>query len=327
MSKDKDSVNVAFNATYDYDAFGNLTENTGSEATNNPFRYNGQYTDDETGLLYLRNRYYDPTTGRFTQEDPIKDKLNWYVYCGNNPVNFADPLGLKPVMLYYAIKRCGGSVSYNEETGTATVYFDGQSREYTGEIINGRMIVDSSVLAKDFNIAESYLLHNEEDKFESADDAAMAFGLSYNLTSCLPNGVEYQAYIYRNPDGTYTFSDVYEGIDLGNGYRTVLASDPDVNRDFDSWAHTHGAYPDPENPDTALDLFTGRNEVVDEYGDVMFLGDGAYSKALNADGYVFTPGGNFKHLDKDKWIEKNETWINDTNPAVRVISNSFPTSL
>ena len=94
MSKDKDSVNVAFNATYDYDAFGNLTENTGSEATNNPFRYNGQYTDDETGLLYLRNRYYDPTIGRFTQEDPAKDGLNWYVYCANDPVNFVDPLGL-----------------------------------------------------------------------------------------------------------------------------------------------------------------------------------------------------------------------------------------
>ena len=94
MSKDKDSVNVAFNATYDYDAFGNLTENTGSEATNNPFRYNGQYHDDETGLLYLRNRYYDPTIGRFTQEDPAKDGTNWYVYCANDPVNYIDPSGL-----------------------------------------------------------------------------------------------------------------------------------------------------------------------------------------------------------------------------------------
>ena len=93
MSKDKDSVNVAFNATYDYDAFGNLTENTGSEATNNPFRYNGQYHDDETGLLYLRNRYYDPSIGRFTQEYPAKDGLNWYVYCENNPITRIDPDG------------------------------------------------------------------------------------------------------------------------------------------------------------------------------------------------------------------------------------------
>ena len=42
---------------------------------------------------YLRARYYDPTTGRFTSEDPAKDGLNWYVYCGNNPINRWDPTG------------------------------------------------------------------------------------------------------------------------------------------------------------------------------------------------------------------------------------------
>ena len=47
----------------------------------------------ETGLIYLRNRYYDPTIGRFTQEDPAKDGLNWYVYCANDPVNMVDNFG------------------------------------------------------------------------------------------------------------------------------------------------------------------------------------------------------------------------------------------
>ena len=45
---------------------------------------------------YLRNRYYDPNTGRFTQEDPAQDGLNWYVYCNNNPLTLIDPMGLKP---------------------------------------------------------------------------------------------------------------------------------------------------------------------------------------------------------------------------------------
>ena len=48
--------------------------------------YNGEYHDAETGFIYLRARYYDPETGRFICEDPIKDGLNWYAYCGNNPV-------------------------------------------------------------------------------------------------------------------------------------------------------------------------------------------------------------------------------------------------
>ena len=43
---------------------------------------------------YLRNRYYDPSIGRFTTEDPVKDGDNWYAYCGNNPVNYIDPWGL-----------------------------------------------------------------------------------------------------------------------------------------------------------------------------------------------------------------------------------------
>ncbi len=77
---------------YVYDAFGNeVTENT---ADTNPFRYAGEYFDAETGQIYLRNRYYDPSTGRFISEDPVMDGLNWYVYCGNNPVIFIDPLGL-----------------------------------------------------------------------------------------------------------------------------------------------------------------------------------------------------------------------------------------
>ena len=38
----------------------------------NPFRYNIQYTDAESGLIYLRARYYDPSIGRFMAEDPAK---------------------------------------------------------------------------------------------------------------------------------------------------------------------------------------------------------------------------------------------------------------
>ena len=60
----------------------------------NPFRFAGEYNDDETGLIYLRNRYYDSNTGRFISEDPAMDGNNWYIYCNNNPINFVDPWGL-----------------------------------------------------------------------------------------------------------------------------------------------------------------------------------------------------------------------------------------
>ena len=79
--------------SYDYTAFG---VQLNSAETSNPFRYCGEYYDEELDSIYLRNRYYQPTTGRFINEDPIKDGLNWYAYANNNPVMFIDSSGLKP---------------------------------------------------------------------------------------------------------------------------------------------------------------------------------------------------------------------------------------
>jgi len=76
---------------YEYDAFGN--EKSPVATDTNYFRYCGEYYDKETGDYYLRARYYDPTLGRFSQEDSFRDGLNWYVYCGNNPIRFIDPSG------------------------------------------------------------------------------------------------------------------------------------------------------------------------------------------------------------------------------------------
>ena len=78
--------------SYTYDAFG-VEESIDSSDTN-PFRYCGEYYDSEIEQIYLRARYYDPSLGRFTQSDPARDGVNWYVYCSNNPLAFIDPLGL-----------------------------------------------------------------------------------------------------------------------------------------------------------------------------------------------------------------------------------------
>ena len=80
--------------TYTYDSFGNLTASTGSLV--NPFRYSARESDTETGLYYYRARYYDPQSGRFLREDPIKavvSGMNFYAYVRNNSPNFVDPYG------------------------------------------------------------------------------------------------------------------------------------------------------------------------------------------------------------------------------------------
>jgi RHS repeat-associated core domain len=86
----------AIEQQYDYDAYGNQREITGQETAPdaNPFRYSGEYYDNETGYIYLRARYYDTKTGTFLSEDPIRDGNNWYGYCAGNPVLFIDPTGM-----------------------------------------------------------------------------------------------------------------------------------------------------------------------------------------------------------------------------------------
>jgi len=60
----------------------------------NPFGFTGYQSDNISGMYYAQARFYNPTIGRFTAEDPIKDQLNWYGYCRANPIAFIDPSGL-----------------------------------------------------------------------------------------------------------------------------------------------------------------------------------------------------------------------------------------
>ena len=94
--------------SYTYDAWGNFTTTyhngatSSSIAAKNPYRYRGYYYDSETGLYYLRSRYYDPNVGRFINADGYISTgqgltgYNMYAYCNNNPVMYVDPNGEAP---------------------------------------------------------------------------------------------------------------------------------------------------------------------------------------------------------------------------------------
>jgi RHS repeat-associated protein len=83
--------------TYDYDAWGNAVNTTGS--TPNVYLYRGEQYDADLGLYYLRARCFNPATGRFLARDPAAGQVrnpitrHKYLYGNGDPVGNSDPSG------------------------------------------------------------------------------------------------------------------------------------------------------------------------------------------------------------------------------------------
>ncbi|NDI34537.1 RHS repeat-associated core domain-containing protein [Chengkuizengella sediminis] len=108
---------------YDYDIWGNVLSETSHETKtfDNPFQYTGEIYDEESGLIYLRARYYDPSIGRFITEDTYEGtisnplSMNLYTYVYNNPMIYNDPSGHlgNAIIQKYGHEFLGDSTSNN----------------------------------------------------------------------------------------------------------------------------------------------------------------------------------------------------------------------
>ena len=124
--------------TYSYDPYGNILSQ--SETVAQPFKFASVYYDSEYSLYKMGARYYDPSTGRFTQADPIAlpnptinegmpwfiqlcrsgqntlgalantafnpTEMNFFVYAGNDPVNGTDLTGYWNAKKFWAGLGC-----------------------------------------------------------------------------------------------------------------------------------------------------------------------------------------------------------------------------
>ena len=66
----------------DYDIYGKVRKQHTGNTIDCPFRYQGQYEDEETGLYYNRFRYYSVEEGMYVSQDPIR-------LMGNNPTLYS----------------------------------------------------------------------------------------------------------------------------------------------------------------------------------------------------------------------------------------------
>ena len=130
----------AITKSYKYDAFG--VEQNIDDADSNVFRYCGEYYDSESGTIYLRARYYDPTIGRFISRDSVTGEntdplsLNLYTYCHNNPIIGTDPSGHIPRWLKNTLKVAAG-VAVIGGLAVATAVTGGAAAVVAGAALSG----------------------------------------------------------------------------------------------------------------------------------------------------------------------------------------------
>ncbi|WP_207650522.1 RHS repeat-associated core domain-containing protein, partial [Desulforamulus aeronauticus] len=132
---------------YAYDEWGNIL--TKQEQVSNPLKYAGEYYDEESGLYYLRSRYYDPTIGRFISRDSYEGEitnplsLNLYTYVENDPLSYVDPSGHS---LIGAVIGIGIGVAIGISTGSSRGGSShSESRSSGGSSSKGSISVSNSL--------------------------------------------------------------------------------------------------------------------------------------------------------------------------------------
>jgi RHS repeat-associated protein len=117
---------------YSYNPYGQTTAHTGTATT--AMQYNGQYTDTETGYLYLRARYYDPATGQFLTRDPLTTLSGSpYAYADGNPLNASDPTGqFAQILLGGLIGGVAGAVIGGANYFVNNIFIEGKTFSWRG---------------------------------------------------------------------------------------------------------------------------------------------------------------------------------------------------
>ncbi|QMV42440.1 RHS repeat-associated core domain-containing protein [Cohnella cholangitidis] len=193
---------------YDYDIFGNPTLTIEMYAAS--IRYAGEFYDAETGLYYLRARYYDPYIGRFISEDTYEGKindplsLNRYTYANNDPIMYVDPTGHAAkknnatVLLKDVVKDgYGGSLYWDNKNKAVTIKINNQKVTIKADgkdaaMVNGRVVIKPETLDRYYN-NNSVKVNKEVPVRYEISTTATAKEITTKVTTVVPTGQRYSS--------------------------------------------------------------------------------------------------------------------------------------
>ena len=183
-----------------YNAFGSIRSATGESISDGWVGTLG-VERDSTRLLFMRNRYYDPAAGRFTQRDPIghaAGDVNWYRYCGNEPMMSIDPFGLEETCKKVSANTSGGGGSVSINIGLTFVsigtnkngdwiYSEGVSAKPSffisiGGTRNDKVGAELGTIYRTANFSERYKKQDEDWGIDTKSNNFLE-DIAYNLWS------------------------------------------------------------------------------------------------------------------------------------------------
>ena len=191
--------------------YGTIVNHTQTEETLNPYGYTGRETDMHD-LYYYRARYYDPSTQRFINLDPIRlasGDFNFYRYVGNDPVNFVDPSGNSPVGGHGAGRTYTGNATSTRAPTTGNLVRDW----LTGSGERTQVFGPDSEMTQDLqkDPAIKYFKNQFEKKYCTIGDKKyepVKFGITdflFGNTNTLQNIGSYGLSMYRTDKNEITF--------------------------------------------------------------------------------------------------------------------------
>jgi RHS repeat-associated protein len=137
---------------------------------------------DAGGQMYMRNRYYDPATGQFTQTDPIGLGGGWntYGFANGDPVSYSDPYGLSADTA--TSKKDDLSVTIVRDDGSFEIRTGGTKawrNNNPGNLVYGPFAREHGAIGRDWG---GFAIFGDDGDGARAQEALLRTGTYHNIS-------------------------------------------------------------------------------------------------------------------------------------------------